>query len=109
MAGQTGGMTIRELERRRREEFFKKWVWEGVRHVRREKPNVSFCKEVSKRNGQQLAFEPREIIEGRILPISRSKLYQVLKSGQLQSIRIGRKILIPTWAIEEFLRPRDVK
>jgi excisionase family DNA binding protein len=30
--------------------------------------------------------------------------YKLIETGQVKSIRAGRKILIPAWAVEEFLK-----
>lgn len=38
------------------------------------------------------------------LGISRSKVYQLIRSGELYSIRLGRRILIPLNAIEQLLK-----
>lgn len=40
----------------------------------------------------------------RYLGIGRSKLYELVRTKEMPSIRIGRRILIPTRAIEEYLR-----
>ena len=38
-----------------------------------------------------------------MLGVGRNGVYDLIRSGALRSIRIGRKILIPVSAIEEFL------
>ena len=38
-----------------------------------------------------------------LLGIGERSVYALVRSGQLRSIRVGRKILIPLSAIEEFL------
>lgn len=38
-----------------------------------------------------------------ILGVSRPTLYKLINDGQLRSIKVGRKILIPLSAIDEFL------
>ena len=38
-----------------------------------------------------------------LLGIGERSIYALIRSGQLRSIRVGRKILIPLSAIEEFL------
>lgn len=45
--------------------------------------------------------KPEEV--ALILGIGRNNIYEVIRSGQLRSIRVGRKILIPLSAIDEFL------
>lgn len=56
---------------------------------------------------EQQAYEIRELLEQRLLPLSRTKLYMLVGSGRIKSIRIGRKIIIPVWAIREFLGERQ--
>ena len=38
-----------------------------------------------------------------MLGVGRNGVYDLIRSGQLRSIRVGRKILIPLTAIEDFL------
>ena len=38
-----------------------------------------------------------------MLGVGRNGVYDLIRSGTLRSIRVGRKILIPLSAIEEFL------
>jgi excisionase family DNA binding protein len=38
-----------------------------------------------------------------LLGISRGKAYECVKAGQLRSVQIGRRILVPRTAIDEFL------
>lgn len=39
-----------------------------------------------------------------LLRIGRGSAYALVRSGRLRSIKIGRRILIPASAIEDFLR-----
>ena len=39
-----------------------------------------------------------------ILGIGRNTAYELIRSGQIRSVRIGRQILIPREALLEFLR-----
>ncbi|WP_345456414.1 helix-turn-helix domain-containing protein [Deinococcus aluminii] len=39
----------------------------------------------------------------KMLGVGRGTIYELIRTGQLRSIRVGRKILIPLSAIEEFL------
>ena len=50
---------------------------------------------------ERLTRRPEEV--GRILGIGRNTVYELIRTGQLRSISIGRKILIPLAAIDEFL------
>ena len=49
----------------------------------------------------KLTHKPEEVAP--LLGLGRNSVYALLNSGQLRSIRVGRKILVPTSAIEEFL------
>jgi excisionase family DNA binding protein len=49
----------------------------------------------------QLAYKPAEV--SAVLGLSKPVVYALLTSGQLRSVRVGRRILVPTDAIEEFL------
>ena len=49
----------------------------------------------------KLTYKPEEAAP--MLGIGRNGIYALLRTGALRSIRIGRKILIPSSAIEEFL------
>lgn len=40
---------------------------------------------------------------GQLLRIGRNSMYHLVKDGQIQSIKIGRKILIPRNALINFL------
>ena len=39
----------------------------------------------------------------RVLGVGRSVLYQMLSSGQIRSVKIGRRRLVPREAIDEFV------
>lgn len=52
-------------------------------------------------NPQRLTRKPEEAAP--MLGIGRCGVYALIRSGQLRSIKVGRKILIPLSAIEEFL------
>jgi len=39
--------------------------------------------------------------------LSKNLVYKLLEKGELKSIRAGRRILIPRWAEEEFLRKEN--
>ena len=41
---------------------------------------------------------------GKVLRIGRSKVYELIRSGELKSIRIGKQIRVPRDAISELLR-----
>ena len=45
----------------------------------------------------RIAYRPSELLE--LLPISRSVLYQLLSSNQIENVRVGKSILIPHDAV----------
>lgn len=51
-------------------------------------------------NGK-LALDVREAAE--VLGIGRSKLYDLLRSGQLREIRVGSRVLVPAQALVDFV------
>lgn len=44
---------------------------------------------------------------GQLLRIGRNNMYRLVNSGQIQSIKVGRKILIPCNALVRFLSAFD--
>ena len=44
---------------------------------------------------------------GQLLRIGRNNMYRLVNSGQIQSIKVGRKILIPRNALVRFLPAFD--
>jgi excisionase family DNA binding protein len=50
---------------------------------------------------QRLTRKPEEAAP--MLGLGRSAVYSLVRAGELRSIKVGRKILIPVTAIEEFL------
>ena len=38
-----------------------------------------------------------------VLDIGRNTAYELIRSGQIRSVRVGRKLRIPKQAVEEFL------
>ena len=51
---------------------------------------------------QQLLTYTTKELPG-ILNISRNTVLKLIKNGQIKTVRAGRRIIIPSWAIEEFL------
>jgi excisionase family DNA binding protein len=51
---------------------------------------------------EALLVSPRAA--ARILGIGRDYLYGLLRSGELRSLRVGRKRLIPRFELEDFVR-----
>ena len=52
--------------------------------------------------GERLAYTVEEVAE--LLGIGRSSAYQAVHSGDIPSLRIGRRFLIPKQALDEMLR-----
>lgn len=50
----------------------------------------------------QLLFRPEESAE--MLRVSRSRLFELLASGELRSVQIGRSRRIPREALESYVR-----
>ncbi|ADY26627.1 DNA binding domain protein, excisionase family [Deinococcus proteolyticus MRP] len=55
----------------------------------------------SGKQDQRRTRRPEEV--SRILGIGRNTVYELIRTGQLRSISVGRKILIPLTAIDDFL------
>lgn len=51
---------------------------------------------------QKLAFTPHDCRD--MLSLGRDKVYALIRSGELGSIRVGRRLLIPREAITDFLK-----
>lgn len=52
-------------------------------------------------NGAQLLLSPREV--AATLSIGRSKVFELLATGELASVKIGRRRLIPRAALSEYV------
>ncbi len=39
----------------------------------------------------------------RIIGVSRSTAYECVRNGSIKSVRLGRRILIPAWAVEQIV------
>jgi excisionase family DNA binding protein len=52
--------------------------------------------------GTRLTRKPEEV--GELLGIGRNGIYALIRQGEIRSIKVGRKILIPLSAITDFLR-----
>lgn len=51
--------------------------------------------------GEQLLFRPAQA--GEALAISRSRVYELVKAGQLRAVRVGSAIRIPRDALDAFI------
>jgi len=51
---------------------------------------------------EKQAFSVKEVIAATGL--GRNLIYELIQRGELKSIRAGRRILVPAWALEEFLK-----
>jgi excisionase family DNA binding protein len=52
--------------------------------------------------GQKLAYTPHELRS--VLGLGRDKIYTLIQDGRLRSVRVDRRILIPSDAVAEFLK-----
>lgn len=60
------------------------------------------CEErITDPNGVPLALTVREL--ARMLGVSKNTAYDLVRSGQLRSIRVGRQIRVPRSAMEDYL------
>ncbi|GAA2510107.1 helix-turn-helix domain-containing protein [Pilimelia columellifera] len=50
---------------------------------------------------EKLLYDPREA--ARVLSLGRSTVYELMASGRLRSIRVGRSRRIPAEALREFV------
>jgi hypothetical protein len=41
-------------------------------------------------------ISPDQLLEAGVMPLSRNGLYDALQRGQIESFRLGKKIIIPT-------------
>ena len=44
-----------------------------------------------------------EHIYSGMLPLSRKTVYELLKSGRIQSLREGNKYLVPKWCVADYV------
>ena len=58
-------------------------------------------------NDSKLGYRVKEAAE--CLSISVWKLKEEMYQGRIRYIKIGRRVVIPRWALEERLRPEAVK
>lgn len=63
-------------------------------------------KKVRNYEGKWAAHTIQQALE--ILPIGRSTIYKLVATGELRSIRVGKKLLIPDSAIYEFVERGQV-
>ena len=54
----------------------------------------------------KIAYSVKEFRE--MTDLGKNLTYKLLETGDLKSIRAGRRILIPAWAIAEFLKKNVV-
>ena len=54
---------------------------------------------------EKLLLKPNEVME--VLGIGRSMVYEMLASGDLPSVRVGRLIRVPSKALEEWIDERQ--
>jgi excisionase family DNA binding protein len=49
-----------------------------------------------------LLLTPRRAAE--VAGIGRDSLYELVRTGEIKSIRVGRRWLVPVWAIERWIK-----
>jgi excisionase family DNA binding protein len=52
--------------------------------------------------GERKVYTARQV--GRMLGLSKPRIYELLRSNQIPNIRLGRRVVIPVAAFEEWLR-----
>lgn len=55
---------------------------------------------------EQLLYKPNEAADS--LRLGRSKIYELLASGAIKSIRVGRAIRVPASALKEYIEKQEV-
>ena len=54
-------------------------------------------------NEEKILLTPEEFrVQGLAKAIGKNSLYDMIRSGRIKSIRVGRKILIPSSELEDF-------
>jgi len=56
-------------------------------------------------NGERKAYNVDEV--GKMLGIGRSSAYTAVRTGQIRSIKVGRRIIIPASALDRLLNCPD--
>ena len=56
---------------------------------------------------ERLAFRVPEV--GELVGIGRSKAYQLVASGEIPSIRIGRAVRVPAQALKDYLARKQAE
>ena len=56
---------------------------------------------------EALLYKPPQVAE--ILNLGRSKTYELITTGQLKSIRIGRAIRVPASALREYVERQEAE
>lgn len=62
-------------------------------------------KEKEEEMAEQLLYKPFEAAES--LRLGRSKIYELLATGELRSIRVGRAIRVPASALKEYVEKQE--
>jgi len=53
---------------------------------------------------EKLLLRPREVAEA--IGVGRSKTYQLIASGEIPSIRIGRSVRVPKFLLDRYIEER---
>lgn len=56
---------------------------------------------MAKTSVKPLVYKPEDAMI--LLSVGRCKIYELIRSGELKTVRVGKKYLVPMKSIEEFL------
>lgn len=82
-------------------EVLEKLVRRVVREELSELPACAGHDEVARASQEPQVLTVPEVAE--VLRISRSRAYDLVGEGRLRSVRVGRRLLVPRWAVQELL------
>jgi len=62
-------------------------------------------------NSNRKLYELSELMQenGGPLPLSRSAIYYAVSTGDIPSIRLGRRVFVPSWFIDSLLNPPAIQ
>ena len=63
--------------------------------------NVKYIQKVMNMQESVLIYKPEKLMP--LLRVSRNTIYELLRSGKIRSVKVGKRYLIPQSAVYEFL------
>ena len=48
-------------------------------------------------------YEIDEVLQ--LIPLSRAGIYMAVKKGNVPSVKVGRRIFVPSWYVDQLLNP----